>query len=207
MSDIKKLLGLRKRIKTSKPAFVVKESHFVAGVKKRWRFPRGKHSKVRQEHKGRPALVTTGYGSPKAVRGLHSSGLETVLVHNTTELLSLDPVSQGAVLASGLGGKKKLAMLTLANEKKIPVLNVKDSEVAAEEIKTKFTARVKARQEKLQVKTKKQEEKAKKAEAEKKKKEEKEKEHTHNKDEVVAKQEAEQKEQQEIVKKTITKRQ
>ncbi|MDP3734328.1 MAG: 50S ribosomal protein L32e [Nanoarchaeota archaeon] len=211
--DTKQLLELRKKIKSTKPNFVVKESHYVAGVKKRWRFPRGRHSKVRQEHNGRPALVTPGYGSPRAVRGLHPSGLEEVLVHNSMELLSLNPLHQGAVLSSGLGDRKKLSLLTLAHEKKIPVLNVKDSAVVAEEIKTSFAARVKLRQDKLQQKTKKLQEKVKKAEE---KKEQENKELSKKKEEASTpeameqkkeQQEAEKKEQQKMIEKTITKRQ
>ena len=207
MSDIKQLLGLRKKIKRSRPSFVVKESNFSARVKRRWRFPRGKHSKVRQEHKGRPSLVGTGYGSPRLVRRLHHTGLQEVLVHNIKELLSLNPLSQGAVLASGLGGRKKLELLTLANEKKIPVLNVKDSALAAEEIKKDFSARVKLKQDKLQKKTKKEEEKVKKDEQKKKKEEEKAASKKKEEKPAEQKQEEEKKTQQEMVQKTITKRQ
>lgn len=211
MNDTKRLLELRKKIKSTKPDFVVKESHYVTALNKRWRFPRGRHSKVRQEHNGRPALVTAGYGSPKAVRGLHPSGLEEVLVHNSVELLSLNPVQQGAVLSSGLGGRKKLSLLTLATEKRIPVLNVKDAALAAEELKKAFAARVKVRQDKLQQKTKKLQEKVKKAE-EKKEKENKE---SAEKKETPAEaadlkkeqQEAEKKEQQKMIEKELTKRQ
>src|SRR3989344_2903301 len=106
MEARKRLLNLRKAAKKKKPHFVVRESHFGGRVKKRWRFPQGKHSAVREGHKGRPALVTIGYGSPRAVRGLHSSGLERVLVHNARDLLLVNPTLQGAVISSGVGKKK-----------------------------------------------------------------------------------------------------
>lgn len=212
MSDTKQLVVLRRKIKQRKPVFIVKESNFSARVKRRWRFPRGKHSAMRQMHRGRPKLVTPGFGSPKAAKGLHSSGLQEVLVNNISELLSLNPLAQGAVLASGIGGRKKLDLLTLANDKKIPVLNVKDPALAADEIKKKFTERVRLRQEKQQQKTKKQEEKTKKAE-EKKTKEEQDKKNQEavgNEEKIEQKSaqlEKEKKSQQEMIEKTLTKRQ
>ena len=82
MDTKKRLLDLRKKAKRKKPVFIVRESKFGGRVQKRWRYPRGGHSAVRMEFKGRLPLVTIGYGSPRAVRGLHSSGLERVVVHN-----------------------------------------------------------------------------------------------------------------------------
>ena len=193
----RKLLDLRKKAKKEKPDFVVKESKFSARVKSRWRFPRGKHSAVRQVHRGRPALVSIGYGSPRAVRGLHSSGLEKVLVHNLQELLTVNPGVQGAVIASTVGKKKKLELLKASQEKKIPVLNVKDVGKLSESIMGEFTARKEAKGKKLQEKSKKVEDKKKKAEDKKKEKKE-------------AKEgSVEEKVQQEkkMVEKTITKRQ
>ena len=46
MTENKSSTGTQKK----RMNFVVKESNFSARVKSRWRFPRGKHSKVRQMH-------------------------------------------------------------------------------------------------------------------------------------------------------------
>jgi len=209
MTD-KKLLELRNKAKKIKPNFVVKESNFSARVKSRWRFPRGKHSKVRQMHCGRPALPGTGYGSPKEVKGLHSSGLEMIVVRNKDELLSLDVQKQGAVISSTVGNKKKMELLTAASERKIMVLNVKDPVKEIELIKTSFEERKKLKRDKLSRASKKEEEKKKKAE-EKKKKEAEEKqekgkeEHKHDHDH--EHDETEEKKQKEMIEKTLTKRQ
>ena len=77
--EIEKSLQERKRMRKRNPPFVVKESNNQARVKSRWRFPRGRHSQVRQMHKGKPGMPNPGYGVPKAVRGLHSSGLKKLL--------------------------------------------------------------------------------------------------------------------------------
>ena len=108
--DKEKLMEHRKKAKKLKPNFVVKESKFSLGVKKRWRFPRGMHSAVRQQHKGRPALPSTGYGSPKMVKGLDKSGFVSVRVHTADDLLALDPKTQGAVISGKLGMKNKLSL-------------------------------------------------------------------------------------------------
>ena len=188
------LLQKRAVAKKRKPTFVVKESKFSARVKSRWRFPRGKHSKVRQMHKGRPPLPGPGYGSPPSVRGLHSSGLEMVLVHNAAQVESLNPATQGAIVAAGVGNKKRLDLLTAAVHKKITILNIKDTAKYMEEIKKDFEQRKKARRDKSAAVSKKEEEKKKKAEEKKKKEESKEK-------------SSEEEKQKEMIEKTITKRQ
>ncbi len=184
-----------------KQEFVVKESKFSARVKKRWRFPRGKHSKVRQMHKGRPVLPSLGFGSPRATKGIDTkSGLFPVTVLNKSQLLALDVAKEGAVLGRTVGGRKKLELLALAAEKKITILGV-----GAEKLTTKVQTALEAR------KKAKTERKAKKAKKSAKKEEKKEKKSESKKDEKgideTVKSEEEQKEQKKIVEKTLTKRQ
>jgi len=159
----------------SKPNFVVKESKFTSKVKKRWRFPRGKHSAVRQMHKGRPALPQPGYGASKESRWLdRKTGLSVVVVNNADQLVKLNPEIQGAIIASGVGNRKKLGMIKLAQEKNITLLKIKDGKALVEKITAKFDERKKKKEEKKKSKDKKKEDKKKKAE-EKKKKESEEK--------------------------------
>ena len=72
--------------KRKKPDFVLKESKFFARIKKRWRYPRGKHSPVRQRHKGRPPLPTPGYGSPRAIKYQTKKGVKEILVKKDVRL-------------------------------------------------------------------------------------------------------------------------
>ena len=67
-----------------------------------WRRPRGLQSKQRLQKKAKGAHPTPGFGSPVAVRGLHPSGYEDILVHNPMELEGLDAATQ-AVRIAGLG--------------------------------------------------------------------------------------------------------
>jgi len=165
----KKQEMLKKRNQTKKPDFTLKESKFVARIKRRWRFPRGKHSPVRQRHKGRQALPTPGYGSPKIVRGLHPSGFSPVIVNNKNDLLSLNKEFEAALISGNVGIRKKVELLNLALENKISVLNVKDVPAFLESVKTSLSDRKKGRQEKMTQKKKKEEEKKKKAEEKEKK--------------------------------------
>jgi len=193
------LLKLRKEMK--KPAFVVKESNFNAGVKVRWRFPRGRHSKVRQMHCGRPAMPNPGYGAPVAVRGLHASGLEMVMVHNATELQSLNQKTQGAIIAASVGARKRLSLLEVAQQNKITLLNVKDARAAATRLVSDFEQRKEMRKKRMVETTKKDEQKKKKAEELTRKEKEE------NKNEDATAEEQIKKKENEMMEKTITKRQ
>lgn len=159
-----KLLQIRRAAKRRKPAFVVKESHFLGRVKKRWRLPRGLHSAPRQRYRGRAAQPHPGYGSPKEVRGLSREGLLPVVVHTEKDLLALKAGTHGAVVARDVGSRKKLSLLALAQEKKIKVLLVKDVTALATKIKDAVTQRQKDRRDKKQEKSKKQVEQRKKSE-------------------------------------------
>ncbi|MBU1644474.1 MAG: hypothetical protein KJ598_04930 [Nanoarchaeota archaeon] len=201
-------LKLKEKMRKKRPDFLVKESKFSARVKSRWRFPRGKHSKVRQMHKGRQAMPSPGYGMPKEIKGLHKSGLEMVVVHNSKGLEALDAGKQGALIGSTVGQKKKLELLKLAKSKKITVLNVKDVNAQVEEIQKSFEKRTESRKKRQIELTKKEEEKKKKAE-EKKKKDEEEKAKAKEAEKADSGEGAksEKEEQKEMIEKTMTKRQ
>lgn len=174
MKSTPHLFTVRARMKAHQPLFVVKEYHKSARVKKRWRAQRGIHSGHRQMHRGKPAQPTPGFGVPKAVRGLHSSGLQPVLVHSVLELDAILVPAQGIVIGSTVGMKKKMQILDAAVNKKIAVLQVKDTSAALEKLRSSFAARTKARKDRLSVKSKKEaekkkgEDKRKEAEAQKK---------------------------------------
>ena len=78
------------------------------GIK--WRRPRGKTSKI-------------GYRTPRAVRDLHPSGYNDVLVHNMAELEDLNPATDAARISASIGKRKKDLMLEKASELGIKVLN------------------------------------------------------------------------------------
>lgn len=88
-----------------------------------WRKARGKTSKTRRYEKGKPAMPTVGFGSPKEGKGLHPSGYQDILVYNISDLESLDPSTQGGRISSTVGKRKKEMMLEKAKELGIKIFN------------------------------------------------------------------------------------
>jgi len=105
------------------PKFRRQESWRYKRVTDRWRRPHGIDSKMRKKVKGWPASPTTGYRSPKKTRGLHPSGFVEARVQSVEDLGGIDPELQAIRIARTVGGRKRVEILALAEEKGIHVLN------------------------------------------------------------------------------------
>lgn len=124
---IKRLLKVRRRQKKRKPEF----RRYCWNKKlrlrdKSWRRPRGLHNKLRRRYGGKKTgriPVNIGFGSPRAVRGLHPSGYEEVLVYNPADIEKIDKSRQVARIASCVGMKKRLAIEDKAKELGVRILN------------------------------------------------------------------------------------
>ncbi len=117
-----RLLELREQKKSKKPVFIARDSQRRKEVvQNSWRRPRGKHSKTRLHHGGNPKMPSQGYRSPSAVRGLHKSGLNQVIVHSIKQLDSIK--DEGVIIGSSVGLKKQLEIMKAATAKKLTVLN------------------------------------------------------------------------------------
>jgi len=88
-----------------------------------WRKPRGIDNKIKWCRKGYPPLVRIGYRNPKAVRGLHPSGLIEVLVHRPEVLEGLNPKVHCVRIAHTVGRKKRLQIIEKAKSMGLRVLN------------------------------------------------------------------------------------
>jgi len=147
-----KLLELRKKIKKRKPEYIRQEAHKTIRLEDKWRKPKGLHSKMRLHKKGNRASPEVGYGSPKEVRGLHSSGLEMVWIYNPEQLKKVDSKKQGIIIGSTVGLKKKLMIIGKCKESNIKILNMKDVDAftkkANEDIANKKKAKESAKKEK-----------------------------------------------------------
>jgi len=162
----KKLIELRKKLRKKRPSFHREDSHKVIGVKRAWRRAVGRHSKVRHQLKGYVKRVEPGYGSPALIRNSHRSGLFPVIVNTVSDIASLNKAEQGAVIASGIGRRKRVLLLNKAKELNIKVFNVKDIDQALQNIKAFIKAR---KEKKVEIKKKKESRsKVKKKESEKK---------------------------------------
>jgi len=92
-----------------------------------WRRPRGLQSKQRAQKKAKGAHPTAGYGSPVAIRGLHPSGYQDILVFTPSELTGLDPETQAIRIGGTVGNKKREVMQDLARAAGLKILNPKDA--------------------------------------------------------------------------------
>ena len=112
---------------TRKPRFLRSDTarHSRLGKNRKnmqkWRRPRGRHNKIRRKRFGYPKPVTIGYGTPRAKAGLIENK-QPFLVHNLKELQAVPQT--GIVIIARIGAKKKLELIKVANERKLPLANV-----------------------------------------------------------------------------------
>ncbi len=105
------------------PKFRRQEWFRFAKLGEKWRRPRGSDSKMRLGIRGKPAVVSVGYRSPRSVRGVHPSGLIEIMAHDPRDLEGLDANKQAVRIASSVGGRKREQILAKAKELGIRVLN------------------------------------------------------------------------------------
>lgn len=146
MASIKELLQIRKQIKSKKPDFLRQDHHKKARLKKKWRRPKGLHSKVRLKLHGRARKVSMGYRSPKETRGLHNSGLNQRIVRSAGDLESLDSKKDGIVISSSIGNKKRIAMIKKAKGAGFKILNIRNPDEFVKKIEDNIILKKKVKQ-------------------------------------------------------------
>jgi large subunit ribosomal protein L32e len=129
----KRLMRVKKDISKKRPKFSKFESWRLVRLKDYWRRPTGIDNKMRQKRKGWPKSVKVGYGSPRAVRDLHPSGMEEVAVFNVGDLTIVDPETQVARIGGSVGTRKRRAILAEAENLGIRVLNRGEIQLEEEE--------------------------------------------------------------------------
>jgi len=126
-AEVRRALVLRAGLKDRTPNFVRQESYNYIRVGEKWRKPRGKHSKLRHHISYRINVASIGYGGPQAARGLHPSGFREVLVHHPRELDGVDPKTEAARVAHGVGFRKREMIQRRADRMGIRILNEIDT--------------------------------------------------------------------------------
>ncbi len=167
-----RLLQQRNAMKAKRPDFVRQQGHSSIRLAndKKWRQPKGQHSKLRRKFRGKVAQPSPGYSSPRLVRGLHRSGLKSVNVSNLFGLEGLKPAEHGIVL-SGMGRKKKIDVVRKALEMKLRIFNLKNPESFLKAVEDELAKKKEEAKKKHDKKEKSKEEAVKKAESKKEKEE------------------------------------
>lgn len=119
-------LKVRKQIKSRKPTFKRSQTNQFAKFKgDSWRSPKGMGNKIRRGRKGHINKPTSGYGSPKEVRGLNHNGLREVLVANVSDLANVNAKEDVVVIKASVGKRKRLEILTQVKSKSLKLSSVK----------------------------------------------------------------------------------
>lgn len=122
--DLKAALALRAAQKKATPSFRRTEwFRYKRLSRSGWRAPHGMDNKQRRNYKYRGSLVRIGHGKVKAANGLHPSGFQEVMVHNSSDLDNMDAETQAARVGSTVGGRKREIIHSRADELGIRVLN------------------------------------------------------------------------------------
>ncbi len=124
-----KLLKIRLKKKRKKPNFLRQNAGNIVRIGNKWRRPKGISSKLRRHKKSRGSIPHPGYGSPRAVKFLHPSGLEEKLVSNMSELNGIDNTKQCMRISAKVGNRKRIDIQKKAEEMKIKILNPKKVEL------------------------------------------------------------------------------
>lgn len=123
-AEVEAALRLRLEMKRRKPEFVrIDQWRYVRIEDSGWRKPRGLDNKIRQQRKGYPPKVKTGYRKPALVRGLHPSGFVEALVYRPEDLDRLNPKIHAVRIASSVGLRKRVEIVKRARERGFYVLN------------------------------------------------------------------------------------
>ncbi len=121
--EFQRLLKVRKRQKSKKPNFVQADQHKKKRLKNYWRRPRGLQSKKRRHILGKGEMARVGFGSPVAVKGLHPSGFQDVLMSRVQDLDELDPGTQAVRIARTVGQRKRMDIVNKARSLGLKILN------------------------------------------------------------------------------------
>ena len=127
-NDKSKLLKVKATLKRRQPKFIRQDAH-KRSMKEGWRSPKGLHSKIGDNRKGYRKGLKGGYQTPVAVRGLDKHGMMPTRVDHLPTLAKLDPKHHVIIVASALGGRKKLELIAAAKEKGFKLANASDKSV------------------------------------------------------------------------------
>ncbi len=128
-----RLLRIAQNKKQMMPKFHADQAHRWKRLSNRWRKLRGIDSYARQKKKGRIAMVSPGYRTPKVVRYLHPSLFIEVPVQRPADLEQLNADIHAVRIGATVGLRKRQEILAAAESKNLHVLNPGTVEEIGEE--------------------------------------------------------------------------
>jgi large subunit ribosomal protein L32e len=132
---IRKALKAKQKIESKRPDFIRSEHTRFPRLGKKWRSSKGIRSKMRLKKRSRAPIVETGYRGPALVRGLRTDGKAEVMVFRVEDLAKVDKGTQVVRISGLVGQRKRKDILEKAKSLEITVLNMRPSELKAEEPK------------------------------------------------------------------------
>jgi large subunit ribosomal protein L32e len=120
-----RLLKVRVEVDRRRPIFgrQAANRYWRIGRDGAWRRPRGLQSKQRRHYGYRAEIVSIGYRSPAAVRGLVPSGFRPIIVRTNEEIERLDARTEAAIVARTVGTRRRLTLEETARKLGVHVLN------------------------------------------------------------------------------------
>ncbi len=124
-AERRRLLTLRRTLDKKRPIFgrQAANRYWRIGRDGAWRRPRGLQSKQRRHYGYRTQIVSIGYRSPAAVRGLVPSGFRPIIVHTPDDLERIDARTEAAIIGRTVGTRRRLTLEETARKLGVHVLN------------------------------------------------------------------------------------
>lgn len=122
------LLKEKQLIRKNRPKFMRQKAVQKSRLSRSsYRAPKGLQSKMGDSKAGHRSQIRTGFGYPKALRGLDRKGRKIVMINNIADAQKVDVKDTIAVVASALGQKKKIEVVKILMDRKVQMQNVKDA--------------------------------------------------------------------------------
>ncbi|MDD9953970.1 MAG: hypothetical protein OXR66_06555 [Candidatus Woesearchaeota archaeon] len=146
-----KELEVKRTMRKKQPKFIRHDTKHKK-LAKIWRKPKGLHNKVGDNRRGYLTKMSTGWQTPRAVRGMTLAGLLPTRVVRVEELTDLD-AKKHCVVVGKVGGKRRIAIIEAASKAGLTIMN--GSLDTVKELQEKFEQQTKEKKERSAEKEKK----------------------------------------------------
>lgn len=136
-----------------KPNFIRQKATKFKRLEKKWRKPKGRHSKMRRYMGGHRNMPSIGYGTSKKIR----KELTEIMVSSLKDLENIKENTK-ILLSSRLGKRKRIELLNKVKKLKLKIANIKNIDDYITKIQERVTKRKEEKRVQEESKKKKKEE-------------------------------------------------